>query len=109
MIPNVKRGVSTVRARDSTLPIRWPCPGGTTIAQSDMRAMVPDAALRGGVARPRRRQEAFEPADVGLPPTTAEVEPGRVRMRRQPGGHDANLVHLVDRDVRARAQRRREP
>ena len=25
------RGVSTVRARNSTLPTRWPCPGGTTI------------------------------------------------------------------------------
>src|SRR4051812_5381685 len=31
MIPNVKRGVSVVRARNSTLPTRWPSPGGTTI------------------------------------------------------------------------------
>src|ERR1700750_2611108 len=32
MIPKVKRGVSRVRARNSTLPTRWPCPGRTTIA-----------------------------------------------------------------------------
>src|ERR1700750_2009542 len=30
MIPKLKRGVSAVRARNSTLPTRWPCPGGTT-------------------------------------------------------------------------------
>src|SRR5689334_12467994 len=30
MIPKLKRGVSAVRARNSTLPTRWPSPGGIT-------------------------------------------------------------------------------
>src|SRR3954447_10275545 len=37
MIPNVKRGVSAVRARNSTLPTRWPPPGGMTIARWSIR------------------------------------------------------------------------
>src|SRR4051812_3129906 len=40
MIPNVKRGVSAVRARNSTLPRRWPWPGGMTMASSGTRGIV---------------------------------------------------------------------
>src|SRR3954447_2962857 len=41
MIPNVKRGVSAVRARNSTFPTRWPAPGGATIGwASNMRRIV---------------------------------------------------------------------
>src|SRR3954471_17872882 len=36
MMPKVKRGVSAVRARNSTLPTRWPWPGGTTIGSGSI-------------------------------------------------------------------------
>src|SRR3954449_6905023 len=56
MIPNVNRGVSTVRARNSTLPTRWPSPGRTTIGcGSGMGAIVARASA---IARTRRGRRA---------------------------------------------------
>src|SRR3954447_15383418 len=42
MIPNVNRGVSFVRARNSTFPTRCPSPGGTTIASGVTAGILPD-------------------------------------------------------------------
>src|SRR5215211_9097073 len=43
MMPKLKRGVSAVRARNSTLPTRWPRPGGMTIGRSE--AIAPDVLV----------------------------------------------------------------
>src|SRR5829696_6069344 len=56
MIPNVNRGVSAVRARNSTLPTRCPRPGGTTIGRGSAEATAqPPAGNRGSMIVATRR------------------------------------------------------
>src|SRR6185503_20447326 len=86
MIPNVNRGVSTVRARNSTFPTRWPLPGGTTTGSGAMTS-----------ARPRRHRRAD---DVRVELLADPLEQRYVRrglgrqpgvLRRLAGGHEEPL------------------
>src|SRR5215212_869998 len=60
MMPNVKRGVSAVRARNSTLPIRCPWPGGMTIGATtpEMASVDPRAGPQVTVQRGEREGKA---------------------------------------------------
>src|SRR4051794_9816764 len=61
MIEKLKRGVSSVRARNSTLPSTWPWPGGTTIGDSGTAGsyVAPETSMpvwRARVAAHRERR-----------------------------------------------------
>src|SRR5215216_6336230 len=95
MMPKLKRGVSAVRARNSTLPTRWPRPGGMTIGRSE--AIAPDvlveqvlgrlAAGRGEALRAVRRH-----VDEVVALDLEEVE-------ARAGGHVEAVLLVVDLDV----------
>src|SRR5215211_5838175 len=109
MIPNVNRGVSAVRARNSTLPTRRPWPGATTMARASMPAMLwrgrrPGASGRRGGAG-QRPELGHQPELVdGVPvlgdaPVDAphDVDPGDLHVasgRRDAGKRAA--VHAVE-------------
>src|SRR3954451_13817970 len=65
MIPNVNRGVSAVRARNSTFPIRWPSPGAMTIGTLTTPGTLP-ARATGGATRSRSRWAKVEAMDVAI-------------------------------------------
>src|SRR4051812_29723503 len=56
MIEKLKRGVSVVRARNSTLPRRWPSPGATTIGSSPTKSGL--SRLAGTADQPNRNPVA---------------------------------------------------
>ena len=71
MIPKLKRGESTVRARNSTLPTRWPWPGGTTIGRGSISRILPVSVV--GMS-PRAR--AYPVAEHA--PHNAMTDPGEI-------------------------------
>src|SRR5215211_865185 len=100
MMPKLKRGVSAVRARNSTLPTRWPRPGGMTIGRSE--AIAPDvlveqvlgrlAAGRGEALRAVRRH-VEEVVALDLEQLAVEEVEARA------GGHVEAVLLVVDLDV----------
>src|SRR5215204_4340539 len=100
MMPKLKRGVSAVRARNSTLPTRWPPPGGITIGRSE--AIAPDvlveqvlgrlAAGRGEALRAVRRH-VDEVVALDLEQLAVEEVEARA------GGHVEAVLLVVDLDV----------
>src|SRR5919198_5729791 len=94
MMPRLKRGVSAVRARNSTLPTRWPAPGETTIGRASIGPILADAVRRSGLLWPRDELEAR--ADAVLDERAGEAGGERV------GGAPAGAVrgHQVVRGER---------
>src|SRR3954449_10901824 len=74
MIPKVNRGVSAVRARNSTLPSRCPCPGGMTTGSTG--PILPESKGR-------------PPGQPSIPLTETEISP-KVGQRADDRQH-----HLV--------------
>src|SRR3954469_16255072 len=81
MIPNVNRGGSGERGRNSTLPTRWPSPGGTTTGWGSIAQIVSEKIAQGGQAAESGRAAAAV-AD---------------RLRGQRGGHHAGDARVDGR------------
>src|SRR5436309_2017446 len=105
MIPKLKRGVSAVRARNSTLPRRWPCPCGMTIGSVCIARILPDAAS----PSPGARVVHLEPPAAARLPAHRRDHIRRLRARAQtrraPQPVDVEVVAV--RRIALRGARRR--
>src|SRR5215204_4043006 len=100
MMPKLKRGVSAVRARNSTLPTRWPPPGGITIGRSE--AIAPDVLVEQVLGRlPAGRGEALRAVRRHVDEVVALdlVQLAVEEVETRAGGHVEPVLLVVDLDV----------
>src|SRR5215204_1632204 len=100
MMPKLKRGVSAVRARNSTLPTRWPPPGGITIGRSE--AIAPDVLVEQVLGRlPAGRGEALRAVRRHVDEVVALdlVQLAVEEVEARAGGHVEPVLLVVDLDV----------